>query len=106
MNVASLELCKKLYELSKWNIPLWINKDGRQTWYDYKDDGTHNWAPAYDLGYLCTKMPSSFRLNKGITWNATYKFKAGKNITKYADTAENCTILLAIELFKSGVLKP
>ena len=74
MNVASLELCKELYELSSWGyVPLservdkqWVlsprfSRGPNEDWqpcvlpYEYKGRKTHI-APAYDLGYLVRKL--------------------------------------------------
>lgn len=75
MNVASLELCKELYELSGWDkhqtddgyhfYMLYWHKLGTGE-YDLlsRDDGIawasfHHYVdcPAYDLGYLLRKLP-------------------------------------------------
>ena len=85
MNVASLDLCKELYELSGWGeYPdrphfAWrefIAKRTGSSWYSAEEDYTEGWrdpldrrhatgithniehvAPAYDLGYLLRKLP-------------------------------------------------
>lgn len=73
MNVASLELCKKLYELSEWddvsnfyapideNISWHIFNVNEETYYTtdgkHSTDGLKNRVPAYDLGYLLRKLP-------------------------------------------------
>lgn len=100
MNVASLELCKELYELSGW--------DNREQ-YHYIDGSP---VPAYDFGYLLRKLPegTTIRVNK------RNPVKLGKNQGPYsalmygyrgavrADTPEDCAAKLAIELLKQGVL--
>jgi hypothetical protein len=72
MNVASLEPCKELYELSGWN--------DTEFWYaETLNEPPHNWTlgnnrltigmtggrqlPAYDLGYLLRKLPTGHRMN-------------------------------------------
>lgn len=70
MNVASLELCKELYELSEWRDCEWQYWNG--TAHNDISEITLEWgygnygdncAPAYDLGYLLRKLPS--RVDKG-----------------------------------------
>lgn len=93
MNVASLELCKELYELSGWKT-------------ETMSMGLHQNAPAYDLGYLLRKLPSDCPLaSDGETWSIAYIDEDGAN-REYSNamTPEDATCLLAIELFKSGVL--
>jgi hypothetical protein len=76
MNVAALELCKELFELSGW--------DG--TPYDHlvNDDGENHTSPAifghsdsffvaypaYDLGYLIRRLPSGTTIRKAKKWCA------------------------------------
>jgi|SRR5882724_2237685 len=101
MNVASLELCKELYELSGWNDP---------------DGGL--WGPdeieGYTLDYLFNKLPAMIVDKQGYpSWIkiAAYtdtKFQAAYGIKKYrqfADSPKHAACKLAIELFKQGVLK-
>lgn len=114
MNVASLELCKELYELSGWNIgefawASWNNED--KVLYEMGGwDERVDWlCPAYTLGYLLRKLQDaglpvleSFKERNGnIRW-------ASKIVGQYfelADTPEDALTKLAIELFKQGVLK-
>ena len=60
MNVASLELCKELYELSGWwgtHRVFWdINGD---VLHSCTDQGIGYVCPAFDLGYLLRKLPKS-----------------------------------------------
>lgn len=76
MNVASLDLCKELYELSGWNDnELWdceyrghrveaLNRIAMGS-----DRGEYHWRePRYDLNYLLGKLPSKLYL-------PTYKTK-------------------------------
>lgn len=127
MNVASLELCKELYELSGLNDTFFIHQ------LQFKDDtptrkmivvdretghcGSHDHkeTPAYDLGYLLRKLPWGVEITQTDPatenpWLARY-FSDKDGITAlvphhlYADTPEDAAVKLAIELFKQGVLK-
>jgi len=133
MNVASLELCKELYELSGWDDTYFTYmhsqwQQGGKT--QHRHRLTHTTAnkrstdplniPAYDLGYLLRKLPYSvldeyggkvFGVNLKATasggWVVWYG-EIGKTTEMYfnsADTPEEALASLAIELFKSGVLK-
>jgi hypothetical protein len=103
MNVASLDLCKELYELSGRNI-------GERAWAAWNDqdkvieeegwDERFNWiCPAYDLGYLLRKT------NIGVQphdqgWRA---FFHDDNFV--APTPEYAVCRLAIQLFEQGILQ-
>lgn len=117
MNVANLELCKELYELSGWG--------SEHTWKSMPDGGV---APQYDLGYLLRKLPPSIR-NEGMHQTLemilgdfwldeqqtlhSYKFRYRTNdnmrVEVYSyqqdDTPEDAACKLAIELFKQGVIE-
>lgn len=105
-DVASLELCKELYELSgrTWHeeiIYSWHKDDGD---YVIEDFWTGSTCPAYDLGYLLRKMPPHYlftfsQYDDGSKWSLMSKESF------IADTPEDAACLLAIELFKQGVLK-
>lgn len=126
MNVASLELCKELLELSKWANSL---KDLDNIW---GIDSAGNSAivtgqayatavvkigipveviPAYDLGYLLRKLQTVHITMEhgynGMQWSFTYR---NGTLSGYlfqdADTPEDACAQLAIELFKQGILKP
>ena len=121
MNVASLELCKELYELSGWEDI----STGAQYWLEFKgqeaalfgfkfayefDDG----IPAYDLGYLLRKLPPRIVLSQrtGKTWDADcYCGQVNgvrvkdTSVYAHANTPENATAKLCIELIKQGILK-
>lgn len=72
-SVASLKLCKKLYELSGWRTCdfIWIDLNDSQPFEmyaksfpsistnDYRDLGEieTDWLPAYDLEYILKKLP-------------------------------------------------
>lgn len=131
MNVASLENCKTLWELSGWDdterIKVLDNPEG--IWYRDNPGLPKNTrghllvrnVPLYDLGYLLRKLPEGVRLWRNKTnpikrsnykgeWSIGLYASSGygqSSIAKgqQADTPEDCTALMAIELFKSGVLK-
>lgn len=129
MNVASLELCKELCELSGW-------RDELDMWFEF---GTHlgepkKWGigrtgefPAYDLGYLLRKLPPTLQnpnhiTNKGFDstcvllvsvdvdehdrWITCYDSVYGGRIMAMGtgDTPEDATCKLIIELFKRKIL--
>lgn len=123
MNVASLELCKELYELSKWRGTYFV--------YDLKGnvvppngESQNYQCSAYDCGYLLRKLPqfivhdnfecrlevcpSGFKeRNNDSSWCASYSDIKTFHIPYLgnADTPENALASLAVELFKQGVLK-
>lgn len=119
-NVASLNLCKELYELSGWNKPT----DGSLPRFYYAGNGevygAESWnhedfdCPAYDLGYLLRKLPltddigSYIELYKlSVNGSVRYVVFTRPNATPFnseADTPEDATAKLAIELFKQNVL--
>lgn len=95
-DVASLELCQELHKLSGWD----------EEWLSHS-----NTTPKYDLGYLLRKLPPSteikrmgkaradiVRLGEYVAWNDNHKGRY------HADTPEDATAKLAIELFKQGIL--
>lgn len=125
MNVANLENCKRLYELSGWGEDCefhWLHREifdriPRQS--DLKDGVTEeDYAPAYSAGYLLRKLPAQFG-KRGSNSAECLRLAKGKN--KYlagyigvdlvwgfpceADTPEDALCLLAIKLFEEGVLK-
>lgn len=109
MTVASLSLCKELYELSGWyDTYHYYDAD------DVVDEKAHALlmsrnqnCPAYDLGYLLRKLPVSTGLdivNAGDKWviDPVVGQKSVKSII--ADTPEDAAAKLAIELHRQGVL--
>lgn len=131
MNVASLELCEELYELSGWVDTLFDkNEDTYRIWsYSRADyemhvglrDGNEKLSdyqeayPAYDLGYLLRKLPEEYpdayalqiRREPSDCWYAGYYARTGDSDLRTesrADTPEDAAVKLAIELFKRGVL--
>lgn len=122
MNVASLDLCKDLYELSGWNdtYTMWGEDDDsnvRMLKNDYYI-GVDYLAPAYDLGYLLRKLPNNMESGNGKThwltlspldreaWSASYEYENNDaNQLEWANTPEDAAAKLAIQLFKQGILK-
>ena len=105
---ASLELSRKLYELSGWY-------DCSHVWKDdipqrmYEMSTQDNCYPAYDLGYLLRKLPKQLD-NGGLLYlNTTIdgKWSCGHRGTYYkqGNTPENAACSLAIKLFEQNILK-
>jgi hypothetical protein len=97
-DVASLELCRELYELSGWKT--FAMERGLAE--DRPID------PAYDLGYLLRKLQRNHVELVGLTtgeWTArAYWHSTEQARAEYADTPEDAAAKLAIELFKQGIL--
>jgi hypothetical protein len=102
-NVASLELCKELYELSGWRGSPQVLSYHSHFLLANEREGTG--IPAYDLGYLLRKLP-----------NDDYEFLHGsgewyfRGVSPYADsgycdTPEDAAAKVAIKLFKQGILQ-
>ncbi len=81
MNVASLEICKSLYELSGLDYPTiyWqedFYEDGSVNWNLYHDNEnklrTGRSVPAYDAGYLLRILPYNF-IAEGAHYNGDYQ---------------------------------
>lgn len=123
MNVASLELCKKLYELSGWDDPetLGAIKSSETTGVvstlpPGKNFYYGNRIPAYSLGYLLRKLPQSLSADADhITgdwmlkldhpshgWNAYYYGDLQGGV---ADTPEDAACKLLVELIKTGIIR-
>lgn len=75
MNVASLENCKELYELSGWRdcsntFELWEDSEGKERYTLSRQQmfmKSDLLCPAYDLSYLLRKLPHS---TNGGKWRA------------------------------------
>ena len=130
MNVASLELCKELYELSpgdatylKWaydptyvTYPIgdgeWFQSGIRphtERWTD-KEYYFLRYCPAYDLGYLLRKLPEEVEFtnkcdDEGAYRATFYNHSAQTKGQVEAPSPEDALCQLAIELFKQGILK-
>lgn len=122
MNVASLELCKELYELSGWNNASYIHECLPNKSYvttlsthnmeHYKD----NWYyPAYDLGFLIRKLPPEIKRHELVMhrYSNSYDFCYEHDTRDYgveqlayatADAPEDALCNLAIKLFEEGIL--
>jgi len=120
MNVASLELCKELYELSGWDD------------LDLSFQPERGNCPRYDLGYLLRKLPNSTDIDAEEfeeafdcsapesfflawemdtlqhEWRVQFQIEDSvlENTMFEADTPEDALCLLIIELFKQGILTP
>jgi hypothetical protein len=117
--VASLELSKRLYELSGWDDTRLVHQElnGRR-WVVEDEVALYPSYPAYELGYLIRKLPAVFLKYYSLTITKrvddtysccyadaeSYIANKGQMFTE-ADTAENTLGLLAIKLFEEGVLK-
>lgn len=123
-NVASLENCKRLYELSGWvnGRSIWsLSASGHKavttTKRHFDTDRKLPAYPAYSAGYLLRKLPERHHLaHKVETITGTPYYEAslreivgtkGARIVALgrADTPEDALALLAIKLFKQGILK-
>lgn len=103
MNVANLELCKELYELSNWTTDKWIDGDTGLPINGYLAVGD---VPAYDLGYLLRKLPPSYSVrhtSEGVFTVILHQGVLSKQTQ--ADIPEDAACKLAIELFKQGILQ-
>lgn len=110
MNVASLENCKTLFELSGWDF-----KAAKRYVVGGDGQGDTISVPAYDLGYLLQKMRTDaigvITIDVGpLNVNASvsvYDIDETKSYISVDDqlTPENALCLLAIELFKQGILQ-
>lgn len=111
MHVASLELCKELFELSGWadtehcyyaNGGL-VNGDivhQRSMVIDKPDN-----VPAYDLGYLLRRLPRYTAIEVDDVISATHTNQDHRDFVELADTPEDAAAKLAISLFEQGILK-
>lgn len=124
MNVASLELCKELYEASGWGKNQ--KKDTTELWMVMSDGSAYilsqggkfkdfkELIPAYVLGYLLRKLQKTLSAgeyvavsadnNKQGHWFASISNDHSIGDSSYADTPEDAACLLAIELFKQNIL--
>lgn len=109
MNVASLELCKELYELSGWD-------DTTLAYFQYEDGSIEVYqdpkygdfvAHAYDLGYLLKKLSPGygvFNLTHDDLNNQWWFSDVVSHKFIVADTPEDAACRLAIALFKQKIL--
>lgn len=124
MNVANLELSRELYKLSGWykaTEKFWFYDDNfgyqlvdRPFGKLEKENG--NRCPAYDAGFMLRKLPAKIidgiddfflKMSKNDDNDYTFAYvceMANLYGTPSADTPENALALLAINLFKQGIL--
>lgn len=115
MNVASLELCKELYELSglsdtdKWYME---TNNGGEHVVGYRHSRPRNKTfPAYDLGFLFQQLKepvSEIRFVPQMNgkWLLLYTVSGEtEDYELFADTPEDAACKLACELFKQKVLR-
>lgn len=123
-NVASLELCKGLYELSGWSDckfywSMMVERGEEVPGEEYVMYNLHDYTnikhgqynfPAYDLGYLLRKLPTDCLISVYEQGKTYYCMKdtsgAESTYDVEANTPEDAACKLAIELIKQGVLKP
>lgn len=105
MNVASLELCKELFELGgeSWRKGL------TQYSQDFQPNGVTKNIPRYDLGYLLRKLPENMLCGLLLANDKTMcvldvSYKREDRPSIMAKTPEDALCQLAIELFKQGIL--
>lgn len=119
-NVASLENCKRLYELSGWEGCWLTHAEWRNGEYVITDleqaiaSGYDQKTPAYDAGYLLRKLPKRVESQYPDCQLVLYPldsrwisgYEAGQDIHYLSsdDTPEDALTLLAIQLFEQGVL--
>ncbi len=95
MNVASLELSKKLYEISEHT---WLG-DG-----DHKPE--YKAAPIYTLGYLLRKLQGyDVDIYYSNQWQEWVCNAHDPKYTQRADTPEDAAVKLCIELFQQSILQ-
>lgn len=101
MEVASLEYCKELYELSRWGAE------------DVSPGAEDKYIKRYDLGYLMRKMPGvTYLTSDGNEYMATYTpdteiVELGKTAVYWfgSKKPEDALCRLATELRKQGILQ-
>jgi len=116
MHVASLELCKELYALSGWRNTDQVyakNAFGSVSLYvDNHAELGHDlalMAPAYDLGYLLRKLEpwcNELVFSRQLTGEKWCASDIDADIDVYADTPEDATATLCIELINQHILNP
>lgn len=113
MQVASLELCKTLHELSGWDArgedELDVYLLGTGNLVSSNNEHPDAICPAYDLGYLLRKLPGVKleQIDKDY-WNAQQSYNDGTELPDYktcdAGTPEDAAAKLCVALLKQGVL--
>lgn len=118
MDVSSLGLSRKLYELSGWKntFSWWDYADTDRSYLSYPDlekkyglwgtQDIRERIPAYDAGYLLKKLPWSITVENtldGDNWEVFYasgedKGFGSKGITVTGETLEEALVLMALRL--------
>jgi hypothetical protein len=110
MNVANFELCQELYDLSGWLTGIdgncYASLPGERKGFEVRplrDTGNDRIqiCPAYDLGYLLRRLPPG---NVLTSLEDECIASSSPKVTT-ASNPEDAAAKLAIELFRSGVLK-
>lgn len=117
MNVASLELCKQLYEVSGYDgtdliyidhETLGLEVFGREIT-NQLGHGSAYICEAYDLGFLLRELPpyvAIYKQNeKWWSWDIRENHPLAWNSVD-AKTPEDCACKLVIRLINQGILKP
>lgn len=105
MNVASLELSKKLYELSGWD------SYDLQAWSDSEVVAPSNIplrkldCPAYDCGYLLRKLPIETLIIKSYKDYVAIGEVSIGTLRLRSDKPEDALAKLCIAMFEQGILK-
>lgn len=114
MNIANGELSEELFKLSGWKeteFNWWLLSGGPETKFEQKPVAQHGLPrvhngmktiPAYDLGYLIRKLGDGTDI---IYFHDETDAASYSGVRVKADTPENATAKLCIELFKQGILK-
>lgn len=117
--IASEKLSEELHELSGWeDTKSWyVNKYGdtitaevgSYEWTEFPEYQEHKLYPAYELGYLLRKLNGyigkfEFVPQANSNW-LLFTHENFKEEYYQGKTPEDATALLAIELFKRGILK-
>jgi hypothetical protein len=114
MNVASLELCKELSDLSGWagikDLPR--TKEMSLDYFNETFNPGYGGIPRYTLGYLLRKLPAKVEGYSSLEFTKVqsniYIFRyggLGPGFMASCDIPEDAACKLVIELFKQGILK-
>jgi len=120
MNIASLENCKRLYELTDWKADRWWHKGSDVNGGDYVshyDGDKHTKAlvicPAYNLGFLVRMLKwaslalENEDLDGNLYWVAVWHLKDenGEYPSAEANTPEDAYCKLAIQLIEQHIIE-
>lgn len=108
MNTTSLELSRKLFELSGWGDANWCHNTGNGKTVKLEEELHADDWPLYDLDYLTRKLPSGCYVTKqNDIYDDSEYFLASCIASSYefkANSPENALCLLAIKLFEDKVI--